>query len=46
MKKEYNAPEMEIISLKTEEIMDIGGIDLSVANPNDKPIEWDKENWG
>ncbi len=46
MKKEYNRPEMEVISLKTEEIMDIGGIDLSAANPNDTPIEWDKENWG
>lgn len=46
MKKEYNKPEIEIVTLKTEEIMETGGISLSSINPNDKQIEWDSENWG
>ncbi len=42
MKKEYNKPEIEVISLNTDEIM--ATLNYSAANTNDKQIFWDWED--
>ena len=45
MRKEYNAPEMEIVNFSAEEVMALGGITLSGTNPNDALTEWDWEEF-
>ncbi len=46
MKKEYNKPEMEVISLNSEEIMATTPITVSAGNGgNYLGMDWDSDNW-